>query len=169
MFCTSHPIPHSKTLHQQLTWMINRHEDQLRWSTRRRNATIPFAHSEWRAGQEELASDVEEVIERGGHILLTAPTGLGKTAGVLHAAIRTAYRTDQRIFFATARTTQQRIVEETVRQLSTLGVPIRAVSIRAREKACLNEVVACRPDCCPYANGHHDRVRASLSGVVAGG
>ena len=148
---------------QQLEWMIERHESQLRWSARRRNATIPFAHSTWRPGQEELASDVEEIVERGGHVLLNAPTGLGKTAGVLHAAIRTAYRTDQRIFFATARTTQQRIVEDTVRQLARAGLPIRAVSIRAREKACLNEVLACRPDCCPYAHGHHDRVReASL-------
>jgi DNA excision repair protein ERCC-2 len=73
--------------------------------------------------------------------------------------LKAAYRSDRRVFFATARTTQQRIIEDTIRQLSTAGLPIRAVSIRAREKACLNEVVACRPDCCPFANGHHDRVR----------
>ena len=146
-------------LKKQLHWMIERHEDRLVWAARRRQASIPFAHAEYRPGQEELSADVEEVVERGGHLLLTAPTGLGKTAGVLHGALRAAYRSDRRIFFATARTTQQRIVEQTLQQLSASGLPIRAVSIRARDKACLNEVVACRPDCCPYANGHHDRVR----------
>jgi DNA excision repair protein ERCC-2 len=146
-------------LKQQLTWMIERHEQRMAWLARRRSAEIPFAHEAWRIGQEELAAEVEELSDRGGHLLLTAPTGLGKTAGVLHGALTAAYRSDRRIFFATARTTQQRIIEDTIRQLSVAGLPIRAVSIRAREKACLNEVVACRPDCCPYANGHHDRVR----------
>jgi len=146
-------------LKQQLSWMIQRHERRMAWLARRRTAEIPFAHEAWRTGQEELASEVEELAERGGHLLLTAPTGLGKTAGVLHGALKAAYRSDRRIFFATARTTQQRIVEETIRKLALAGLPIRAVSIRAREKACLNEVVACRPDCCSFANGHHDRVR----------
>ena len=46
-----------------------------------------------------------------------------------------------------------------MRRLASEGLPIKAVSIRARDKACLNEVVACRPDCCRFANGHHDKVR----------
>ncbi len=83
-------------LSRQLLWMIERHEERLMWSARRRKASIPFAHDAWRPGQEELASDVEEVVERGGHLLLTAPTGLGKTAGALHGILRAAYRTDRR-------------------------------------------------------------------------
>ena len=149
-------------LGEQIGWIIQRRELHLAWIARRRDAVVPFAHDDWRLGQEALAEEVEEAVARGGHLLLNAPTGLGKTAGVLYGALTAAYRTDRRIFFATARTTQQRIVEDTIRKLSQAGLPIRAVSIRARDKACLNEVVACRPDCCKFANGHHDRVRKNL-------
>ena len=149
----------SAFLEAQLGWIIARRERRLAWLARRRGSEVPFSHGDWRPGQEALALDVEEVSDRGVHLLLNAPTGLGKTAGVLHGALRAAYRSDRRIFFATARTTQQRIVEDTVRRLAAEGLPIKAVSIRAREKACLNEVVACRPDCCRFANGHHDKVR----------
>ena len=146
-------------LSTQLGWIIDKRERHLAWLSRRQHATVPFSHSDWRPGQEDLALEVEEVVDRGAHLLLNAPTGLGKTAGVIHGALVAAYRSNRRVFFATARTTQQRIVEDTVRLLASQGLPIKAVSIRARDKACLNEVVACRPDCCRFANGHHDRVR----------
>jgi DNA excision repair protein ERCC-2 len=147
-------------LEAQLGWIIDKRERQLAWLLRRREATVPFAHADWRTGQLAVAEEVEEVCERGAHLLLSAPTGLGKTAGVLHGALVAAYRSNRRVYFATARTTQQRMVEETVRQIASAGLPIKAVSIRARDKACLNEVVACRPDCCRYAHGHHDKVRS---------
>jgi len=94
-------------------------------------------------------------------MLLSAPTGLGKTAAVLYGALQVAYATDKRVFFATARTTQQRIAVETLQAMARQGVPLKAVQIRARDKTCLNEVVACRPDCCRFARGHHDRVEES--------
>lgn len=144
----------------QLGWVVQRREAHLAWMTRRRDAVVPFAHDDWRPGQEDLAFEVTDAVERERHLLLNAPTGLGKTAAVLYGALSAAYRTDRRIFFATARTTQQKIVEETLKKLASVGLPVRAVSVRAREKACLNEVVACRPDCCAHANGHHDRVRS---------
>jgi len=146
-------------LSTQLSWIIEKRERYLAWLARRQQAVVPFCHEHWRTGQEELADEVVEVVERGGHLLLNAPTGLGKTAGVLYGALKAAYRDNRRIYFATARTTQQRIVEDTIRALSKQGLPIKAVSIRARDKACLNEVVACRPDCCRFAHGHHDKVR----------
>lgn len=146
-------------LQEQLRWVIQKREAYLAWMARRRSATVQFAHTDWRTDQESLAGEVQESVEREAHLLLNAPTGLGKTAAVLYGAFQAAYRTDRRVFFATARTTQQVIVEDTVRRMAEAGMGIRAVSIRAREKACLNEVVACRPDCCRFASGHHDRVR----------
>ncbi len=146
-------------LQAQLGWIITEHERHLDWLRRRRQARVPFAHLAWRPGQEALSQEVEEVTARGAHLLLNAPTGLGKTAAVLDGVLRSAFESDRRVYFATARTTQQRIVEETLRRLAAAGLPLKAVSIRAREKACLNEVVSCRPDCCAYANGFYDKVR----------
>jgi len=156
------PDPHIVDfLHRHLDWIIVRREERVAWLNRRRAAVtlgLPFAHDEWRFGQRDLADEIEESLHRGNTLLLTAPTGYGKTAAALYAALTVAYRTGRRVFFATARTTQQRMAEEVVSAMALAGLPVRAVSLRAREKVCLNEVVACRPDCCEYAVDYHDRI-----------
>jgi len=143
----------------QLDWLLHQHEDRLAWRARRRGAPVPFPHDSWRPGQRELAEDVEKSLRAGRRLILQAPTGYGKTAAALHAALTVARDTGQRVFFATARTTQQRMAEQTVTEMARRGLPIRAVTLRAREKACLNEVVSCRPDACRYAVEYHDKVR----------
>lgn len=148
-------------LEAQLEWILLRHEQRMAWAARRRTVVVPMPHPTWRTGQEALATEVHDVVNRGGHMLLSAPTGLGKTAAVLYGALQVAFATDKRVFFATARTTQQRIAVETLQAMAREGMPIKAVQIRARDKTCLNEVVACRPDCCRFARGHHDRVEES--------
>jgi DNA excision repair protein ERCC-2 len=148
-------------LEAQLEWILLRHEQRMAWAARRRTVVVPMPHPTWRPGQGALAAEVHEVVNRGGHLLLSAPTGLGKTAAVLYGALQVAYATDKRVFFATARTTQQRIAVETLQAMAREGMPLKAVQIRARDKTCLNEVVACRPECCRFARGHHDRVEQS--------
>jgi DNA excision repair protein ERCC-2 len=143
----------------QLEEILIRRESRVAWQARRQSAVVPMPHEQWREGQEAMAEDVAAALHRNHHVLLTAPTGIGKTAAVLTGALRVAAATDKRIFFATARTTQQLMVERTLRGFAQAGFPIHAVSIRARDKVCLNDVVACRPDCCAFAKGHHDRVR----------
>ncbi|MEC7986954.1 MAG: helicase C-terminal domain-containing protein, partial [Myxococcota bacterium] len=66
---------------------------------------------------------------------------------------------NKRVFFATARTTQQLMAEQTVEKMAKMGLPIRAVSIRAKEKICLNEQVNCSPEYCPYAAGYYDKLQ----------
>ncbi|MCB9777139.1 MAG: ATP-dependent DNA helicase [Alphaproteobacteria bacterium] len=146
-------------LRSQLGWIVGERQRRLAWLHQRRGAAVPFAHDAFRPGQQHLAEEVEQALHSNRHLLLSAPTGYGKTAAVLHAAIKVAWATDRRIFFATARTTQQRMAEEALLAMAERGLPLRAVSIRAREKLCLNEVVACRPDACRFARGYHDKVR----------
>lgn len=147
---------------RQLLYVISEHERHQNWLLHRQNAVLsglPFPHEEYRDGQESLVQELENALAEEHHVLLNAPTGYGKTAAALYAALMVAYRAGASVFFATARTTQQLMVEECVERLAELGTPIRAVSIRAKEKICLNEVVNCRPDACRYAVGYHDKVR----------
>ncbi|MEL6343942.1 MAG: helicase C-terminal domain-containing protein [Myxococcota bacterium] len=149
-------------LHRQLDWIILEHEERLAWLSRRRAAAaagLPFPHPQWRPGQKDLAHAVAGALREKKTLLLSAPTGYGKTAAALHAALTVAYENDLRVFFATARTTQQRMAEEVLTEMSRRKMPVRAVSIRAKEKVCLNDVVACRPDACPYAEDYHDRLQ----------
>ncbi len=144
----------------QLQRLVLEREAFLAWRTERRAASVPFAHDDFREGQDDVVASVEHALGRGKHLLMSAPTGTGKTAAVLLGALRWAYRNDKRVFFATAKGTQQRLVEETLEEMAARGLPLRAVSVRAREKACLHDVVDCRPESCPFARGYYDKVES---------
>jgi DNA excision repair protein ERCC-2 len=162
------PVPEdpglSGYIEAQLDWLVYQQEQSLAWQTRRRTCLetgFPFAHERWRDGQEGLADELRRLLEGDQNILLQAPTGYGKTAAALHAALRVAYEKGRRVFFATARTTQQRMAEDTVEAMAARGLPIRAVSIRSKEKICINEdKLNCHPDSCPYASRYHDKLQA---------
>ncbi len=134
---------------------------------------IPFPHPSYRPHQDELAATVEETLERGEHLLISAPAGSGKTAAVLHAALRHALPRGKRIFWATAKTTQQRVVTATLDLLlrrwseGSAGeerLPLRAVVLRAREKLCLTlregGVVFCHDEYCRFAADYSRKVEA---------
>ena len=157
------PVPPDPSLGawigEQLDFVIHQREERLAWLARRASVAAPFPHRGYRPGQEALTASPTEALHERALVLLDAPTGYGKTAAALTAALRVAGEQGKRVFFATARNTQQEMAEQTVRAMAAAGLPVRAVSIRARERACLNDVVACRPDTCPYADGYHDKVR----------
>lgn len=148
-------------------WVYER-EEALAWQARRRAAPVRFPHAEPRPGQDELIAGVEEGLRAGGQVLLTAPTGLGKTAAVLTAALRVGAERGWGVFWATARSPQQYLVETTARAMADRGTPIRAVTLRPRDEVCLNRVVDCRPAACGYADGYEERrVPGSLDPLVA--
>ncbi|MBL8617012.1 MAG: ATP-dependent DNA helicase [Deltaproteobacteria bacterium] len=147
-------------LERLIAGRIADHEERLAHRARLRGRPVPLPHPMPRPGQEELIDACTAAFVTGQTLLAEAPTGHGKTAAALTAAVRRAVETGQRVFFATMRTTQQRMAEETAQRLAAGGLPLRALTLRAREKACLQPVLRCRPDACPYAAGFFDKVEA---------
>lgn len=148
-------------------WVYER-EEALWWRARRRAEPVRFPHAEERPGQAELGRAVEEGLRAGGQVLLCAPTGLGKTAAVLTAALRVGAEQGWGVYWATARSTQQYLVETTARATAALGTPLRAVTLRPRAEVCLNGVVDCRPAACRHADGYEERRRVeTLDPLVA--
>ena len=146
----------------QLDWVLERYDVRRLWLQNRKKilATgLPFAHTDWRVGQREMTENLIEGLAQGKQIFLNAATGYGKTAASLYAAISHAYENDKKVFFATSRTTQQQMAEDTIVEMARRGLPVKAISIRARDRICLNERVVCHPEHCPYAYGYHDKVR----------
>lgn len=139
--------------------LVARRERRIAWLAQRRSREVPIPHGAWRPGQRELADAVGWGLDAGHKVLAEAPTGLGKTAAAMHGVLRHALAHDQQVFWATARTTQQDVPLATLERFAEAGLPLRAVRLRAREKGCLNDVVACHPDRCPYARDYHDTVR----------
>jgi len=143
----------------RLGMIVREREARLAWLAKRRASAVPFAHADLREGQAAVIADVEDAVAQKRALLLTAPTGTGKTAAVLHAVLRQAYAKDLRVFVATAKGTQQKVVEETLAAIEAKGLPLRAVSIKAREKACINEAgVDCRPEGCRFAEDYFDKI-----------
>ena len=119
---------------------------------------IRFDLPEKRPQQQKMMSFVKQAVENGRHLMASAPTGTGKTAAALFPAIRFAYVNNKKIFFATSKTTQQRIAVETVLPLIAQGLPLKAMVISASEKMCLNDVHFCHEAFCPYIKDYQKRL-----------
>ena len=76
-----------------------------------------FAHEQVRPVQEELIKTIQQAITNKKHVLVHAPTGLGKTAAVLAPTIALALKKNLTIFFLTSRHTQHQIILETLRKI----------------------------------------------------
>jgi DNA excision repair protein ERCC-2 len=118
-----------------------------------------FPYPSYRMGQEQMAQDVYEVIANHSHLILQAPTGVGKTVATLYPAVKAlAEEYTQKIFYLTARTTGRVIAEKTLRELRSRGLRIKAVTITAKEKICFNPEKNCTPEECVFARGFYDRL-----------
>jgi len=119
---------------------------------------IDFGMPEKRKQQEEMMAAVCGVLDEKKHLMVSAPTGTGKTAAALYPAIRYAYTNRKKIFFVTSKTTQQNIVHETILPLVEQGFDLKVLYLRAAEKMCANDVYFCHEAYCPYAKDYHDRL-----------
>jgi DNA excision repair protein ERCC-2 len=137
---------------------------------RRRDASLenlPFPHGSFRPGQREIAELVYRCIDRGGELMIEAPTGIGKTAAVLYPALK-ALGTGKHegIVFTTARTVGRRAAENCLDQLRAVGLDATALSLTAKDKICFSPGHACHWDDCPFARGYYDRLPAALEEAI---
>ncbi|MEZ4322620.1 MAG: helicase C-terminal domain-containing protein [Myxococcota bacterium] len=148
----------------RLAELIAERERRLAWMHERQQIAVHWPFPERRVGQDEVVDAVRDALKTGRPLLVQAPTGLGKTAAVLSAAVAVALESGRQVFWATSRTTQQPVVEGTLARLAEAGTPLRSVTLNARGKVCLNErdgelLVSCRPESCRFAEGYFDKVR----------
>lgn len=78
---------------------------------------IYFPYSKVREIQSDMISDVYNAIKNKKHIIMHAPTGIGKTIAVLAPALSLAMKQNLAVFFLTSRQTHHRIVVDTLRQI----------------------------------------------------
>lgn len=121
--------------------------------------TIRFPFETWRPGQRAMVDAVARAARQGDHLLVEAPTGIGKTAAALTPLLVTALEKKRRLFVLTAKTTQQDIFTKTLAKID--GESFRSVRLRAKERMCANDVVLCHEDHCPYAKDYGAKMEAS--------
>lgn len=95
-----------------------------------------FPHPLVRGGQERFLEDARMCMAQRTHLLAHAPTGLGKTAVALTAAVETAIASDGAVLFLTSRQSQHAIAVETMRAMWRKE-QVAVVDLIAREDMCL--------------------------------
>lgn len=109
-------------------------------------ASVKFPFKEVRDGQSELVRSVYRSIARGGELLISAPTGTGKTVSVIYPAIRAiGDGRCERVFYLTPKTTTANAAADCINLLASYGAKIRAVRLTAKEKICHIRAV-CKDD-----------------------
>ena len=93
-----------------------------------------------RPGQEDFTGLLESAMRRGARVVAEAPTGFGKTACALAAAIPVAEALDKKIVYL-CRTHKQmdRVIEELTR-ISRIH-QVSGISLRGRREMCLSPLV----------------------------
>lgn len=157
-----------KTLiYPYISWALSQQD----WKETRDNSikSIFFPYPAYRIGQKLLAYNVYKCIEDSKRLFAQAPTGIGKTMGVLYPAIKSlAEGKLDRLFYATAKTTTRGIAETAYKLLKEQDVRLKVITLTAKDKMCLNEVKDCRPDKCPYILGYMSRSRKVVKELLKG-
>lgn len=132
---------------------------------RRRNRSIRalvFPFTAYRTGQRQMAVSVYRAIHDGHPVLIQAPTGIGKTLGAVFPAVKAlGAGLTSGIFYLTARTTGQRAAEKALALLRDADLEFKSLTLTAKDKLCPHPESACRPDECPRARGHYDRLKGA--------
>jgi len=97
-----------------------------------------FPHDNIRQIQNALIIEIERAIENKKCLVAHAPTGLGKTAAALPAALHKAIKDNLTVFFLTSRHTQHSIAIETLKKIKEkFNLSIGVVDIIGKKWMCL--------------------------------
>ena len=149
--------------------------------------TLQFPYPEFRVGQRLLAEAVYKANVSGRCLLAQAPTGIGKTMGVLFPTLKAmpAQRLDK-VFFLTAKTPGRQLALDALQRLEgsaqhaspgshtphvspALHLRLRVLELVAKEKACEHPDKACHGESCPLAKGFFDRLPLARQAAVQAG
>ena len=148
---------YAKWAHMQLKWQEER-------DTSIKEMEFPFPY---RAGQKKLVTGVYQTILREKRLYIEAPTGVGKTISTVFPAVKAMGEgLIEKVFYLTAKTITRTVAEETFGLLERNGARLKAITLTAKEKICIQEEVACNPDKCLRAKGHFDRVNEAVFDLI---
>ncbi|MEM1182455.1 MAG: helicase C-terminal domain-containing protein [Acidobacteriota bacterium] len=158
---TREPVPlDPKALDLQIKRRVHSHirsfKSRLAAREARRQASggLPFPYPDKRRGQDTIIDAVAAALDQREHLLVEAPTGIGKTVASLHPAMRYALEHDLKIYVLTAKTLQQDMATAVMALLNREGT-FRSLRLRAKSKMCANDQVLCHEDYCTYARDYY--------------
>ncbi len=110
-------MPWNRSFDERLKQIVDEHEQACRHRALKqvRADSIVFPFPRMRKHQDRMIEAVSAALEQHSNLLVSAPTGIGKTVAALYASLRFAAQHGLSVFFLTSKTTQQKIVADTLR------------------------------------------------------
>lgn len=127
---------------------------------------LTFPYEAMRPFQHEMISAVSQAVQQRDALLVSAPTGIGKTIAALYPALKQSLRLGKKLFYLTSKTLQQDAAIQALRLLNDGS--FRVLRIRAKQKMCAHTEIICHEDFCPYAARYSEKMQQSglLSEIV---
>lgn len=140
-----------------------------RWHGRRNDSigTLSFPYGQYRSGQRDMAVSVYRALKEESHLVMEAPTGIGKTMAALFPAVKALRELDyDKAFFLTAKTSGQETAQRAVADLKRQGLQLRDITLTAKDKVCFNPGSPCDAEHCEFAAGYYDRLPVVIENVM---
>lgn len=122
------------------------------------SSKLSFPFEKPRPGQVELIETIQAGFALKKKLMLQAPTGLGKTIGVLYPALREALSRGQKVIYLTPKNSQHMVAEEALDKLEEKGSSVKSLTITAKSKMCFKAEPLCNPDYCEFAKDYYDKL-----------
>ena len=130
------------------------------------SSQLDFPLSSFRRGQRATSRCVYRALQTDETLLLEAPTGSGKTLGVLFPAVR-AMCEEKQLFYLTSRGSGAQAPLRAVRQLDPESNYLTVVELTAKDKICGTAGMPCDVQVCEFADGYYDRAPEAILALLA--
>ncbi len=147
-------------LSRRLVELVEEAYNAEKRSIRRKKAAeaLVFPFDKPRSGQIDLIDRIESGFTEKKTMLFQAPTGLGKTVGVMYPSLKEALSRGQRLIYTTPKNSQHTVAEEAVEKLQNKGAAIKGMTLTAKSKMCFKNEAICKPEFCEYAKDHYTKL-----------
>ncbi len=135
-----------------------------------RNAVLltqAFPLPNFREGQRDLAAAVYRTVKRKELLFIEAPTGTGKTIGIIFPALKAMGEgICNQLFFLTAKGTGKEAAVKAMELMNTGNEVLSTLVITTKSTICFNPEKACDPEECDYCKGYFDKLDAAVAACI---
>ena len=151
---------YERWMQTRLSELVEEVEDFQKKKKRRLKASaqMQFPFERPRKGQTELISKIQDCFEQKKHLMVQAPTGLGKTVGVLYPSLKDSLSRGQAVVYLTPKNSQHGVAEEAVSHFQSQGCQVKSLTMTSKSKLCMKAEPLCNPEYCEFARDYYDKI-----------
>lgn len=130
---------------------------------------LHFPFKKARIGQSGLMKECYSAMTHGYNLYVNAPTGIGKTISTLYPAVLSFNKNTDKIFYLTAKTSTQKVAEDTVRLICADAPFLKSVTVSAKGKMCIYPGVKEKDypcENCERGIDYYDRVNDAIFDII---